>query len=188
MHGKLPTLLKCHPKFQTSLIISFYGPSTDDNWLYEWSEQLIYGKIWFLITNGMIMCLILILACSCKPHLSFPTWQDLALRNIVLGISITISARLWFCLKETTLASNMLCCYARLLGMLIRYHALKQLQCHFFFKKNVTSYMVVCTQQTLQNPWELINFSSDAKIHLDSFLSVFNIAGLHDELYHNGRN
>uniref|UniRef100_A0A0E0L6D5 SET domain-containing protein n=1 Tax=Oryza punctata TaxID=4537 RepID=A0A0E0L6D5_ORYPU len=35
------------------------------------------------------------------------------------------------------------------------------------------------------NPWELINFSSDAKIHLDSFLSVFNIAGLHDELYHN---
>ncbi|KAK3137865.1 hypothetical protein QOZ80_5AG0361450 [Eleusine coracana subsp. coracana] len=35
------------------------------------------------------------------------------------------------------------------------------------------------------NPWELINFSSDAKIHMDSFLSVFNIAGLHDELYHN---
>uniref|UniRef100_A0A0D9WKE0 SET domain-containing protein n=1 Tax=Leersia perrieri TaxID=77586 RepID=A0A0D9WKE0_9ORYZ len=35
------------------------------------------------------------------------------------------------------------------------------------------------------NPWELLNFSSDAKIHLDSFLSVFNIAGLHDELYHN---
>lgn len=35
------------------------------------------------------------------------------------------------------------------------------------------------------NPWELINFSSDAKIHLDSFLSVFNIAGLHDELYYN---
>lgn len=35
------------------------------------------------------------------------------------------------------------------------------------------------------NPWELINFSSTAKIHLDSFLSVFNIAGLHDEFYHN---
>ncbi|KAL6609465.1 hypothetical protein ACP70R_039434 [Stipagrostis hirtigluma subsp. patula] len=35
------------------------------------------------------------------------------------------------------------------------------------------------------NPWELINFSSPAKIHMDSFLSVFNIAGLHDELYHN---
>ncbi|KQK04625.1 protein PLASTID TRANSCRIPTIONALLY ACTIVE 14 [Brachypodium distachyon] len=35
------------------------------------------------------------------------------------------------------------------------------------------------------NPWELINFSSPAKIHLDSFLSVFNIAGLHDELCHN---
>uniref|UniRef100_A0A453A279 SET domain-containing protein n=1 Tax=Aegilops tauschii subsp. strangulata TaxID=200361 RepID=A0A453A279_AEGTS len=35
------------------------------------------------------------------------------------------------------------------------------------------------------NPWEHINFSGPAKIHLDSFLSVFNIAGLHDELYHN---
>lgn len=35
------------------------------------------------------------------------------------------------------------------------------------------------------NPWELINFSSPATIHMDSFLSVFNIAGLHDELYHN---
>ncbi|CAL4909798.1 unnamed protein product [Urochloa decumbens] len=35
------------------------------------------------------------------------------------------------------------------------------------------------------NPWELINFSSPVKIHMDSFLSVFNIAGLHDELYHN---
>ncbi|KAL5202009.1 hypothetical protein ABZP36_012961 [Zizania latifolia] len=36
-----------------------------------------------------------------------------------------------------------------------------------------------------KNPWELINFSSAAKIHMDSFLSVFNIAGLHDELYYN---
>ncbi|CAD6271023.1 unnamed protein product [Miscanthus lutarioriparius] len=35
------------------------------------------------------------------------------------------------------------------------------------------------------NPWELINFSSPATIHMDSFSSVFNIAGLHDELYHN---
>ena len=43
-------------------------------------------------------------------------------------------------------------------------------------------------KQILQNPWELINFSSPAKIHMDSFLSVFNIAGLHDELYHNCRN
>lgn len=165
MHGKLPTLLKCHPKFQTSLIISFYGPSTDDNWLYEWSEQLIYGKIWFLITNGMIMCLILILACSCKPHLSFPTWQDLALRNIVLGISITISARLWFCLKETTLASNMLCCYARLLGMLIRYHALKQLQCHFFFlKKCDFLYGCVHTTNTTESlgAYKLLEWCQDS--------------------------
>jgi hypothetical protein len=46
----------------------------------------------------------------------------------------------------------------------------------------------VYVKQILQNPWELINFSSPAKIHMDSFLSVFNIAGLHDELYHNCRN
>ncbi|XP_058072260.1 protein PLASTID TRANSCRIPTIONALLY ACTIVE 14 isoform X3 [Magnolia sinica] len=35
------------------------------------------------------------------------------------------------------------------------------------------------------NPWDVINFSGDAKIHLDSFLSVFNISGLQDEFYHN---
>ncbi|XP_058072259.1 protein PLASTID TRANSCRIPTIONALLY ACTIVE 14 isoform X2 [Magnolia sinica] len=37
------------------------------------------------------------------------------------------------------------------------------------------------------NPWDVINFSGDAKIHLDSFLSVFNISGLQDEFYHNSR-
>jgi hypothetical protein len=31
---------------------------TDDNRLYEWREQQIYGKIWLLITNGMA-CLLL---------------------------------------------------------------------------------------------------------------------------------
>jgi hypothetical protein len=30
-------------------------PCTDDNRLYEWGEQQIYGKIWFLITDGMAM-------------------------------------------------------------------------------------------------------------------------------------
>ncbi|XP_020103441.1 protein PLASTID TRANSCRIPTIONALLY ACTIVE 14 isoform X2 [Ananas comosus] len=35
------------------------------------------------------------------------------------------------------------------------------------------------------NPWDVINFSSTAKIHLDSFLSAFNISGLPDEFYHN---
>ncbi|XP_008812568.3 protein PLASTID TRANSCRIPTIONALLY ACTIVE 14 [Phoenix dactylifera] len=36
------------------------------------------------------------------------------------------------------------------------------------------------------NPWDVINFSSSSKIHLDSFLSVFNISGLPEEFYHNG--
>ncbi|KAK9267113.1 hypothetical protein L1049_009532 [Liquidambar formosana] len=37
------------------------------------------------------------------------------------------------------------------------------------------------------NPWDVIQFSGDAQIHLDSFLSVFNISGLPEEYYHNGR-
>ncbi|KAG1326377.1 putative protein PLASTID TRANSCRIPTIONALLY ACTIVE 14 [Cocos nucifera] len=36
------------------------------------------------------------------------------------------------------------------------------------------------------NPWDVINFSNNSKIHLDSFLSVFNISGLPEEFYHNG--
>ncbi|KAH7654590.1 [Ribulose-bisphosphate carboxylase]-lysine N-methyltransferase protein [Dioscorea alata] len=35
------------------------------------------------------------------------------------------------------------------------------------------------------NPWDVINFSGNSKIHLDSFLSVFNICGLPEEFYHN---
>ncbi|KAJ7969398.1 Ribulose-1,5 bisphosphate carboxylase/oxygenase large subunit N-methyltransferase, chloroplastic [Quillaja saponaria] len=35
------------------------------------------------------------------------------------------------------------------------------------------------------NPWDVIQFSGNACIHLDSFLSVFNISGLPDEYYHN---
>ncbi|KAM7505698.1 hypothetical protein LguiB_004602 [Lonicera macranthoides] len=35
------------------------------------------------------------------------------------------------------------------------------------------------------NPWDVLPFSGNARIHLDSFLSVFNIAGLPDEYYHN---
>lgn len=35
------------------------------------------------------------------------------------------------------------------------------------------------------NPWDVIQFSGNARIHLDSFLSVFNISGLPDEYYHN---
>ncbi|GKU99449.1 hypothetical protein SLEP1_g12301 [Rubroshorea leprosula] len=37
------------------------------------------------------------------------------------------------------------------------------------------------------NPWDAIHFSGNAKIHLDSFLSVFNIFGLPEEYYHNSQ-
>lgn len=37
------------------------------------------------------------------------------------------------------------------------------------------------------NPWDVIHFSGNARIHLDSFLSVFNISGLPDGYYHNSR-
>lgn len=37
------------------------------------------------------------------------------------------------------------------------------------------------------NPWDVIPFSSNAQIHLDSFLSVFNVSGLPDEYYHNSQ-
>ncbi|PKA55227.1 Ribulose-1,5 bisphosphate carboxylase/oxygenase large subunit N-methyltransferase, chloroplastic [Apostasia shenzhenica] len=35
------------------------------------------------------------------------------------------------------------------------------------------------------NPWDVINFSGKAKIHRDSFLSIFNISGLPEEYYYN---
>ncbi|CAN4078507.1 unnamed protein product [Withania somnifera] len=37
------------------------------------------------------------------------------------------------------------------------------------------------------NPWDVIHFTGDAKIHLDTFLSVFNISGLPGEYYHNSK-
>ncbi|KAB1221494.1 Ribulose-1,5 bisphosphate carboxylase/oxygenase large subunit N-methyltransferase, chloroplastic [Morella rubra] len=37
------------------------------------------------------------------------------------------------------------------------------------------------------NPWDVIHFSGNACVHLDSFLSVFNISGLPEEYYHNCR-
>ncbi|KAB2079567.1 hypothetical protein ERO13_A05G011700v2 [Gossypium hirsutum] len=37
------------------------------------------------------------------------------------------------------------------------------------------------------NPWGSIPFSSNAHVHLDSFLSVFNISGLPGEYYHNNK-
>ncbi|XP_047170562.1 protein PLASTID TRANSCRIPTIONALLY ACTIVE 14 [Vigna umbellata] len=35
------------------------------------------------------------------------------------------------------------------------------------------------------NPWDEVQFSGNARIHLDSFLSIFNISGLREEYYHN---
>ncbi|KAL5775823.1 hypothetical protein ACOSP7_013380 [Xanthoceras sorbifolium] len=37
------------------------------------------------------------------------------------------------------------------------------------------------------NPWDVIQFSGDARIHLNSFLSIFNISGLPEEYYHNSQ-
>eukprot|EP00262_Sarcandra_glabra_P003828 TRINITY_DN1464_c0_g3_i1.p1 TRINITY_DN1464_c0_g3~~TRINITY_DN1464_c0_g3_i1.p1 ORF type:complete len:488 (-),score=78.73 TRINITY_DN1464_c0_g3_i1:146-1609(-) len=37
------------------------------------------------------------------------------------------------------------------------------------------------------NPWDVIPFSGNAQIHLDSFLSVFNISGHPEEFYYNSR-
>ncbi|KAJ4831205.1 Protein PLASTID TRANSCRIPTIONALLY ACTIVE 14 [Turnera subulata] len=37
------------------------------------------------------------------------------------------------------------------------------------------------------NPWDNFQFSGNARIHLDSFLSVFNISGLSDEYYHDSQ-
>lgn len=39
----------------------------------------------------------------------------------------------------------------------------------------------------LQNPWDAIKFSGDSRIHLNSFLSVFNIFGLPEEYYHDSK-
>ncbi|XP_021857024.1 protein PLASTID TRANSCRIPTIONALLY ACTIVE 14 isoform X2 [Spinacia oleracea] len=37
------------------------------------------------------------------------------------------------------------------------------------------------------NPWDAICFSGDSRIHLDTFLSVFNITGLRQEYYYNSK-
>ncbi|XP_073280840.1 protein PLASTID TRANSCRIPTIONALLY ACTIVE 14 isoform X2 [Primulina huaijiensis] len=37
------------------------------------------------------------------------------------------------------------------------------------------------------NPWDVIQFSGHSRVHLDSFLSVFNISGLPKEYYHNSK-
>ncbi|KAL8170209.1 hypothetical protein V2J09_022013 [Rumex salicifolius] len=37
------------------------------------------------------------------------------------------------------------------------------------------------------NPWDVIDFSGNARINIDAFLSVFNIAGLREDYYYNSR-
>ncbi|KAK4440383.1 protein PLASTID TRANSCRIPTIONALLY ACTIVE 14 [Sesamum alatum] len=37
------------------------------------------------------------------------------------------------------------------------------------------------------NPWDVIQFSGGARVHLDSFLSVFNISGLPEDYHHNSK-
>ncbi|KMT15049.1 hypothetical protein BVRB_3g061710 [Beta vulgaris subsp. vulgaris] len=37
------------------------------------------------------------------------------------------------------------------------------------------------------NPWDDLSFSGDSRIHLDTFLSVFNITGLREEYYHSSQ-
>ncbi|CAM8920902.1 unnamed protein product [Rhodiola kirilowii] len=60
------------------------------------------------------------------------------------------------------------------------------------------NYMNGCTSNKLmeiygfsmsvnQNPWDVIQFSGNARIHLESFLSIFNISGLPEEYYYNSR-
>ncbi|KAI7994427.1 Protein PLASTID TRANSCRIPTIONALLY ACTIVE 14 [Camellia lanceoleosa] len=39
----------------------------------------------------------------------------------------------------------------------------------------------------LKNPWDVIQFSGNSQIHLDFFLSVFNVSGLPEEYYHNSQ-
>lgn len=54
------------------------------------------------------------------------------------------------------------------------------------------NYFVECSgnlliSHYLQNPWDVIQFSGNAQIHLDSFLSIFNISGLPEEFYYNSK-
>ncbi|KAL5978770.1 hypothetical protein ACLOJK_029887 [Asimina triloba] len=82
--------------------------------------------------------------------------------------------------------SNMLVPYADMLN-----HSF-QPNCffHWRFKDRMLEVMTNAGQRIKkgeENPWDVIQFSGNAKIHLDSFLSVFNISGLKDDFYHNSR-
>lgn len=48
-----------------------------------------------------------------------------------------------------------------------------------------TTFMERYGFSTAANPWDTLRFSGNSKIHLDSFLSAFQIAGMKDEYYYN---
>ncbi|CAM8961637.1 unnamed protein product [Rhodiola kirilowii] len=51
---------------------------------------------------------------------------------------------------------------------------------------DILLYLIRGTIGYLQrNPWDVIQFSGNARIHLESFLSIFNISGLPEEYYYN---
>ncbi|BBN16965.1 hypothetical protein MPTK1_7g10810 [Marchantia polymorpha subsp. ruderalis] len=56
---------------------------------------------------------------------------------------------------------------------------------NYFDCKPNDTYMQLYGFSSAQNPWDVVKFSGNAKIHLDSFLSAFNLAGMLDELYYN---
>jgi hypothetical protein len=49
-----------------------------------------------------------------------------------------------------------------------------------------SKYMQMYGFSSAINPWDSVMFSGNARIHLDSFLSAFNIGGMPDEYYYNG--
>ncbi|TYH68812.1 hypothetical protein ES332_D05G014000v1 [Gossypium tomentosum] len=61
---------------------------------------------------------------------------------------------------------------------------------HWRFKDRMVEVMINAGQRIRkgeENPWDSIPFSGNAHVHLDSFLSVFNISGLPGEYYHNSQ-
>ncbi|KAK6150249.1 hypothetical protein DH2020_017774 [Rehmannia glutinosa] len=61
---------------------------------------------------------------------------------------------------------------------------------HWRFKDRMLEVMINAGQRIKkgdENPWDVIQFSGNARVHLDSFLSVFNISGLPEDYYHNSK-
>ncbi|KAL2604028.1 hypothetical protein AAZV13_09G046500 [Glycine max] len=59
---------------------------------------------------------------------------------------------------------------------------------HWRFKDRMLEVLINAGQRIRkgdENPWDEIKFSGNARIHLDSFVSIFHISGLPEEYYHN---